>query len=46
MCETMGVSVTMYADFIDRVIDSLLVSYQCSVMPVTKPAQVYLVHKW
>ena len=33
VCEAMSVSVTVYADFIDGVIDSLWVSCQQSVMP-------------
>ena len=38
MCETMGIRVTVYAYFVDGVIDSLLVSCQRSVMPTLKPA--------
>ena len=41
MCEAMGVSVTVCADFVDGVIDSLSISCQRSVMPATKPAEVY-----
>ena len=44
VCETMGAGVTVYADFVNGVIDSLLVGCQHRVMPATKPAEVYLVH--
>ena len=43
VCETMGAGVTMYADFVDRVINSPSVSCQRNVMPVTKSAEVYSV---
>ena len=46
MCEAMGVTATVCADFVDRIIYSLPISCQCSVMSVTKPAKVYSVHKW
>ena len=46
MCETMGVSSAVYAVFIDGVIDSLLVSCQHSVIPTTKPVEVYSVCTW
>ena len=41
VCDSMGVSATVYEDFVDGVIDSLSVSCQLSVMPATKPAKVY-----
>ena len=46
VCETMGAGVTVYADFVNGLIYSLSVIGKCSVMPATKPAEVYLVCKW
>ena len=46
VCEAMGVSVTVYEDFVDGAIDSLLVSCQGSVTPVMKGAKVYSVCTW
>ena len=46
VCEAMGVSATVCADFVDGVIYSLSVSYQRSVMAATKPAEVYFVRTW
>ena len=46
VCEAIGVSGTVYADFVDGVIDSLSVSYQRSAMPAMKPAKVYSVCMW
>ena len=46
VCEAMGVSAAVYADFIDGVIDSFLASCQCSVMPTMEPAKVYSVRTW
>ena len=46
VCEAMGVSVTVYADFVDGLIDSLWVTCQCSVIPSKKPAGVYSVRTW
>ena len=40
-CETMGGSVTMYADFVDSVINPFVVRGQCKVMPAMKSAEVY-----
>ena len=40
VCEAMGVSATVCADFIDGIIYSLSVSCQSSVMSATKPAYV------
>ena len=40
VCGNMGNSDTMNAGFIDRVINSFLVSGQCSVMTTTKHAEV------
>ena len=39
----MGVSAIVCADFIDRIVYSLSVSYQSSVMSATKTAEVYSV---
>ena len=42
MCvQIIGVSLTVNAGLVDGVIDSLSVSGQTSVMPATKPAEVY-----
>ena len=46
VCETMGVGVRVYADFVDGVIHSLSVSGQRSMIPATKPAEVYSVRTW
>ena len=46
VCEAMGVSATVCADFLDGVVDSLSKSCQRSVMPATKPAMVYSVRTW
>ena len=46
VCEAIGVSATVYADFVDGVIDSLSVSCQSSVQPATKPAKVSSVRTW
>ena len=43
VCETMGASFAVSAGFVDRVIDSLSVRGQHSVMPATKLAAVYSV---
>ena len=42
----MGVSDTVCADFVNRVIYSLSVSCQRSVMSATKPTNVYSVRRW
>ena len=41
VCEAMGVSATVSADFVDGVIYSLSVSCHSSVMSASKPAEVY-----
>ena len=46
VCEAMGVSATVYADFIDGAIDYLSVSLKRSVIPATKPAEVHSVRTW
>ena len=46
VCEVMGVSATVCAGFVDRVIDSLSVICQHSMMPATKPAKLYTVCTW
>ena len=46
VCDTMGASVRVNAGFVNRVIDSLSVSGQCSVMPAMKAAEVYSVCAW
>ena len=43
---SMGVSATVCADFVDGIIYSLSVSFQSSVMSVTKPAEVTSVRTW
>ena len=43
VCEAMGVSATVCANFVDGVMYSLLVSCQSNVMSATKPAKVYSV---
>ena len=40
VCEAMGVSATVCADFVDGIVYSLSVSCQSSVMSATKPAEV------
>ena len=44
VCETMGACVTAYADFLDGVIYSLSVSSHRSMMPATKPVEVYALY--
>ena len=39
VCETMGGSVTMYADFVDGVINPFAVCGHRKVKPATKPAE-------
>ena len=46
MCETMGGSVTVFADFADRVVDPSTAGGQGKVMPVMESAEVYSVHTW
>ena len=43
MCEAMGVSATVCADFVDGVVASVSVS---SVIPATKLSKVYSVSTW
>ena len=40
VCEAMGISATVCADFVDGVIYSLSVSCQVSVMSAAKPVEV------
>ena len=46
VCEIMGGSITVYADFVDGVINPFTVPGQCKVVPATKPAEVRLVLVW
>ena len=46
VCEAVGVSATVCADFFDGVICSLLVNCQSSAMAATKPAKMYSVRTW
>ena len=46
MHEAVDAGVIVNADFVDGIIYSLLLSCQLSVMPATKPAEVYSVSAW
>ena len=46
VCEPMSAGATVYADFVEGVVDSLSVSGQRSVMAATKPADVNTVRMW
>ena len=46
VCEIMGGSVTKYVDFIDEVINTFVVSAQCKLMPIMKPAEMHWVPTW
>ena len=46
VCEIMGGSVTVYADFVNGVINPFAVRGQRKVVSATKPAEVHSVLAW